>query len=77
MYNKSIIHLKWKLSGRIDIFTTLSGLFKTYNADLIGISIHSLYRVDLYKGWENDTVIIRKIDVTKWFDAYFKLLQKK
>jgi hypothetical protein len=36
-----------------------------------------LYRVDLYKGWENDTVIIRKIDVTKWFDAYFKLLQKK
>lgn len=55
----------WKLSGRIDIFTTLSGLFKTYNADLIGISIHSLYRVDLYKGWENDTVIIRKIDVTK------------
>ena len=65
MVNKTIICLVWKLSGRIEIFTTLGKLYKNYNADTIGLSIHTLTRKNLFEGWENDTMKITKLHINK------------
>lgn len=65
MLNKTVICLVWKLSGRIEIFTTLSKLYKYYNTDTIGVSIHTLIRKNLFNGWENDMVKVIKIKVNK------------
>jgi hypothetical protein len=65
MTNKTIICLIWKLSGRVEIYTTLSKLYDYYNKETIGASIHTLNRKDLSEGWENDTLKVLKLAVNK------------
>lgn len=65
MINKTIICLTWKLSGRIEVFTTLGKLYAYYNPETIGASVHTLTRKNLFAGWENDTIRITKLYINK------------
>lgn len=60
MRSKTLICIRWKLSGRIEIFINLGKLFCTYSADMLGVSRATLDRKDLYEGYQNDTVEIYK-----------------
>ncbi len=60
MYSKTVICVRWKLSGRIEIFRNLGKLYKTYSKDFIGVSRWTLDRKDLYVGYHNDVVEIYK-----------------
>lgn len=60
MRSKTLICIRWKLSGRIEIFINLGKLFKTYSGDMLGVSRATLDRKDLYEGYQNDTVEIYK-----------------
>lgn len=58
-----LICLIWKLSGRIEIFSTLSNVYKKYDKFDLGISIHTLYKKDLTNGFENDNVILCRVEL--------------
>ncbi len=60
MRSKTLICIRWKLTGRIEIFINLGKLFKTYSGDMLGVSRGTLDRKDLYEGYQNDTVEIYK-----------------
>lgn len=60
MKSKTIIYIKWKISNRFDIFTNLGKLFDEYDSDQVGISRYTLNRKDLFGGFENDKVEIKK-----------------
>jgi hypothetical protein len=63
MSAKTVIYLRWKLTGRIQIFSSLSKLYKTYENGELGVSIHTLNRKDLYNGWESDMIEIKKFTI--------------
>jgi hypothetical protein len=63
MTSKHVIFLRWKLTGRIECFTTLSKVFDIYDSDILGISIHSLYKKKLLDGWSNDYIEVVKVKV--------------
>lgn len=63
MYSKTVIYLKWKLSGRLEIFTNLGKLYSNYDQEQIGVSRSTLDRKDLFTGYQNDTVEIQKIKI--------------
>lgn len=58
-----MICIIWKLTNRIEIFTTLSNVYKRYDKDDLNISIHTLYKKDLNSGYENDQIIIYKTEI--------------
>ena len=57
---RTIIYLKWKLSGSIEFYSTLGGLFDDYDSDQISVSRHTLNKRDLFSGYENAIVEIKK-----------------
>lgn len=57
---KAVVYLRWKLSGSIEIYSTLGGLFDDYDSYQIGVSRHTLNRRDLFYGYENDLIEIKK-----------------
>lgn len=60
MKSRTIIYIRWKISNRFDIFTNLGKLFDEYDSDQIGISRYTLNKKDLFDGFENDKVEIKK-----------------
>lgn len=60
MRSKTVIYLKWKITGRVEIFVNLGKLFNYYSGDQLGVSRSKLDRTDLYEGYQNDTVEIYK-----------------
>ena len=63
MISTTIIYLKWKLTGRIEIFTNLGKLYDRYSIDDLGVSRHTLNRKNLYDGWESDMIEVKKFTV--------------
>jgi hypothetical protein len=63
MGGKTIIYLKWKLTGRIEIFTNLGKLYNRYSVDDLCVSRHTLNRKNLYDGWESDMIELKKFTV--------------
>ena len=57
---KTVIFLKWKISGRIEHFVNLGKLYSFYKENEIGIPRNTLSRKDLTIGFENDIVYILK-----------------
>jgi hypothetical protein len=63
MRSETVIYLRWKISNRVEVFVNLGKLYTSYSSDDLGITRWTLDRKDLFSGWENDTVEIRKIYV--------------
>lgn len=61
MKNATIICMRWKYTGRIEAFTNLGKLYKKYDEDILGVSVHTLRKKKLYSGWENDMIEVYKI----------------
>jgi len=63
MNSKTIIYLRWKITGRIEIFTNLGKLYDRYSIDDLGVSRHTLNRKNLYNGWVSDMIELKKFIV--------------
>lgn len=63
MRNKTIVYLKWRVTGRFELFTNLGKLYARYSEENLGVSRHTLNKKDLYKGYQNDTVEIVKCTI--------------
>jgi archaellum component FlaF (FlaF/FlaG flagellin family) len=60
MRSQTVICVRWKLTGRIEIFVNLGKLYSYYKNDELSVSRATLDRKNLYEGYENDTVEILK-----------------
>jgi hypothetical protein len=63
MRSNTIIYLRWKITGRIEIFTNLGKLYDRYSINDLGVSRHTLNRKSLYDGWESDMIEVKKFAV--------------
>ena len=60
MRSETIIYLRWKLTGRIEHFVNLGKLYFYYSESELGVSRHTLNKKDLFDGYQNDTIEVRK-----------------
>lgn len=63
MGSSTVIYVRWKITGRIEIFTNLGKLYSKYSSSSIGVGRSTLDRKNLYDGYENDTVSILKCEL--------------
>jgi len=64
MRSSTLICIRWKLTGRIEIYNNLGKLYSSYSTNNLGVSRGTLDRKNLFEGYQNDTVEIYKIRVT-------------
>jgi hypothetical protein len=57
MRNSTVIYIRWKLTGRIEVFVNLGKLY----SELLGVSRWALDRKNLFDGYENSIVEIKKV----------------
>jgi len=60
MRSSTIICIRWKLTGRIEVFNNLGKLYSSYSDGILGVSRYTLDRKDLFEGYQNDVVEIYK-----------------
>jgi hypothetical protein len=60
MRSTTIICIRWKFTGRIELFNNLGKLYSRYSKDILNVSRWTLYKKDLYEGYQNDIVEIYK-----------------
>lgn len=60
MRYRSVIYVKWTITGRFEIFINLGKLYAAYGEAELGVSRNTLAKRDLYSGYRNDTVEIFK-----------------
>ena len=60
MRSSTIICIRWKLTGRIELFNNLGKLYSSYSDSILGVSRYTLDRKDLFEGYQNDVVEIYK-----------------
>lgn len=63
MYSNTVILVRWKLTGRLECYVNLGKLFRHYVDGELGIKRNSLYKKDMYKGYQNKIVEIIKVRV--------------
>ncbi len=63
MRSSTLICIRWKLTGRIEIFNNLGKLYSSYSDGVLGVSRYTLDRKDLFEGYQNDVVEIYKMRV--------------
>ena len=61
MRSSTIICIRWKLTGRIEIFNNLGKLYSSYSDGVLGVSRYTLDRKNLFDGYQNDVVEIYKM----------------
>jgi len=60
MRSQTVICIRWKLSGRIEVFVNLGKVFSNYSTIELGVSRGTLDRRNLFEGYENDAIEITK-----------------
>lgn len=60
MRYKTVIYVKWKLTGRFELFINLGKLYSGYNETELGVSRHTLNKKDLFSGYHNNTIEVFK-----------------
>ena len=63
MRSTTLICLRWKLTGRIEIFNNLGKLYSTYSGGILGVSRYTLDRKNLFEGYHNDVIELYKINL--------------
>ena len=61
MRSSTIICIRWKLTGRIELFNNLGKLYSSYSDSILGVSRYTLDRKDLFEGYQNDVLEIYKM----------------
>lgn len=61
MRSSTIICIRWKLTGRIEVYNNLGKLYTSYSDSILGVSRYTLDRKDLFEGYQNDVVEIYKM----------------
>lgn len=64
MRSSTLICIRWKLTGRIEIYNNLGKLYSTYSTNNLGVSRGSLDRKNLFEGYQSDTIEIYKIRIS-------------
>jgi len=57
---RTVIYVRWKITGRFEIFVNLGKLYSSYDESLLGVSRNTLNKRDLYSGYSNDIIEIFK-----------------
>ena len=60
MRSQTILIVRWKLTGRMEVFVNLGKLYTTYSSSSLGVSRYTLDRKNLFEGFQNETVEILK-----------------
>ncbi len=60
MRSQTVICIRWKLTGRIEIFVNLGKLYLVYKDSHLGVSRWTLNKKNLYEGYDNDILEILK-----------------
>jgi hypothetical protein len=60
---RTVIYVRWILTGRVEIFANLGKLYNVYDEAQIGISRHTLTKKNIYSGYRNETVEIFKMPI--------------
>ncbi len=60
MRSQTVICIRWKLSGRIEIFVNLGKVFSNYSTIELGVSRGTLDRRNLFEGYENEMIEMNK-----------------
>lgn len=58
---KSIILVRWKVTGRLEVFTNLGKLYNRYEPENLGVSRWTLNRKKLDEGYENSIIHLIKL----------------
>ena len=61
MRNSTVIYIRWKLTGRIEVFVNLGKLYSNHTSEFLGVSRWALDRKNLFEGYENSIVEIKKV----------------
>ena len=61
MRSQTIIYIRWKLTNRVEVFVNLGKIFSRYSDDELGITRWGLDRKNLFDGYENSSVEIKKL----------------
>ena len=57
----TVIYIRWKLTNRVEVFVNLGKLYFKYDNGELGVSRWTLNRKDLFSGWENEIIEIKKL----------------
>lgn len=60
MRSQTAICVRWKLTGRMEIFVNLGKLYTNYSNEQLGVSRATLDRKNLFDLYENDTIEVLK-----------------
>ena len=60
MSYKTVVYVKWKLTGRFELFINLGKLYSRHSETSLGVSRHTLNKKDLFSGYHNDTIEVFK-----------------
>jgi hypothetical protein len=60
MRSQTAICVRWKLTGRMEIFVNLGKLYNNYSNEQLGVSRSTLDRKNLFELYENDVIEILK-----------------
>jgi hypothetical protein len=58
---KTALYIKWKVTGRIELFVNLGKLYSVYNSEDLGVSRNTLSKKDLYSGYSNEYIEMYKM----------------
>lgn len=58
---RTALYVKWKATGRIELFVNLGKLYSRYTQEQLGVSRSTLAKKDLYDGYINVYVDIFKL----------------
>ncbi len=60
MRSQTAICVRWKLTGRMEVFVNLGKLYNNYSNEQLGVSRSTLDRKNLFDLYENDVIEILK-----------------
>lgn len=63
MRSQTVICVRWKLTGRIEVFTNLGKLYWKHNDEQLGVSRWTLNKKNLSEGYQNETIEVFKLGV--------------
>jgi hypothetical protein len=58
MRSQTILIVRWKLTGRMEVFVNLGKLYTTYSSSSLGVSRYTFDRKNLFEGFQNEIVEI-------------------
>lgn len=58
---RTALYIRWRVTGRMELFVNLGKLYAKYNREDLGVSRHTLAKKDLFSGFSNEYIEIWKL----------------